>query len=134
MPERSKLCALLFFLLSSFFFPLLCRAFVFLQGWWLPISLHVCEMTRWGRPLSPKIRPRFVTVLLRCLGLCSTSRLPFYLSLSFTILICVWCGLGSSTPCIQIHSPKMHCQCRRCRNRCDPHLTSRRFYVLSFFC
>ena len=44
------------------------------------------------------------------------------LSISFSVHPDV-CGVASdhlcpcSTPCIQIHSPKMHCQCRR--SRCD---------------
>lgn len=34
--------------------------------------------------------------------------LPFYLPLSFTILICVWCGLGSST---SVHTKSIHPKC-----------------------
>lgn len=129
LPSSSKWSKLLCSSLFSVFvnLPVLCWALVFLQGWSLPISLHVCEMTRWGRSLSSKIRPRFVTVLPCRLALPPTS--CHYLSICVCLPLPLSvhpyaCGVASthpcpcSTPCIQIHSPKMHCQCRRCRSHC----------------
>lgn len=100
-------------------FPLvLCWALVFLQGWSLPISLHVWEMTRWGRPLSSKIRPRFVAVLPSHLG-----SLSHFLSssLSSSMSWCAWCRFSSTVPvrCFMHTNPftQLHLQCHRCHSR-----------------
>lgn len=120
VPGVLNYCALLFL----FCFPVLRWALVFLQGWLLPISLHVWEMTRWGRPLSSKIRPRFVAVppchLAPPLVLPLPVKLPLFLSLHPLV-----CGVASShlclcsIPCIQIHLPQMHRHYRRCQSHCD---------------
>uniref|UniRef100_A0A4W6FE96 Membrane-associated guanylate kinase, WW and PDZ domain-containing protein 1 n=1 Tax=Lates calcarifer TaxID=8187 RepID=A0A4W6FE96_LATCA len=67
------------------------------------------------------------TTVCNCPPLSSGSALPLPVTPTPSILVSLHpdvCGVASdhlcpcSPPCIQIHPPQMHCQCRRCRSRC----------------
>lgn len=124
--KRSKPCALVFL---SFLFCFIFPSSRIALGSCLPSGMVAPILTACMR--NDKMGEASVlqnqTTVCNCPPL-SSGFPSYFLSFFRSVLLFSpsWnlCGVASTHPCpcstpyIQIHPPKIHCQCRRCRNRC----------------